>query len=135
LIEMDSISIRGTVTTGLNESAFFTSLPWVKKQLISKLGIDPYPGTFNLAITDRAEMEKWRKIRQSGSIVIFPEGSGFCPARAFPVMVQNKVRGAIVLPEIAGYPETKIEIISEVRIMDALTLKNGDRVEIEIVPS
>ena len=54
-----SIVINARITEGLKESSFFTHIPWVGEQFISKLGIDPHPGTLNLEVIDARDLEKF----------------------------------------------------------------------------
>jgi riboflavin kinase len=39
---------------------------------------------------------------------------------------------AIVIPEIADYPEDVLEVIAPINLRDKLSLKNGDTVQIKI---
>jgi len=127
------IIVRGRVSEGLRESSFFTHLAWVRAQFIAKLGIDPYLGTLNLDIIDAEDMEKLKEIKKRKGIEIIPAEPGFCSARCFRVLVSGKVRGAIVIPQVPDYPESKLEIISSDRIRDVLSLKVGDLVSVEIL--
>jgi len=52
------VKIRGRIVEGLREAGNFTQIPWVKKQFISKLSIDPYPGTLNLEIPNPSKPSK-----------------------------------------------------------------------------
>lgn len=128
-----SIVLKGRITEGLKESSFFTHIPWVKEQFITKLGIDPYPGTLNLDITDAQEVEKLKEIRNRKGIEIIPAEPGFCSAKCFHVLVCGKIKGALIIPQVADYPESKLEIISSDRITDVLSLKVGDLVPVEIL--
>ena len=46
-----SYSVSGKVFSGLGEGAYYISLMGYKKQFISKLGFEPYPGTLNLKLS------------------------------------------------------------------------------------
>ena len=129
----DSIVIKGKIREGLKESSFFTHLPWVREQFISKLGIDPYPGTLNLEIIDAQDLEKLKAIKKRKGVEIVPPEPGFCSAKCFHVLVCEKIKGALILPQVPQYPESKIEIISSEKIRDALSLKVGDLVRVEIL--
>ncbi len=129
----DSIAIKGRITEGLKESSFFTHLPWVREQFITKLGIDPYPGTLNLDIVDAEDVEKLREIKQRRGIEIVPAEPGFCLAKCFHILVCGKINGAIIIPQVPDYPESKLEIISSVSVKDVLSLKAGDLVLVEIL--
>lgn len=128
----NSIVITGIITEGLKESSFFTGIPWVKEQFITKLGIDPYPGTLNLDIADPEDAEKLKELKKQKGIEIIPSEEGFCPAKCFPVSVAGKIKGAIVIPQVPDYPESKLEIISSHKIREVLSLKVGDTVPIQI---
>ena len=65
------IKLRGIVTSGLRESRFFTEIPWVKRQFVDKLGINPYPGTFNITVLAE-DREKLNSIRQAKGVEITP---------------------------------------------------------------
>lgn len=128
-----SIVLKGRITEGLKESSFFTHIPWVKEQFITKLGIDPYPGTLNLDIIDAQDAEKLREIKERKGIEIIPVEPGFCSAKCFHVLVCGKIKGALIIPQVPDYPESKLEIISSDRIRDVLSLKVGDLVPVEIL--
>jgi len=126
-----SFKLQGVVTSGKRESRFFTEIPWVKKQFIDKLGINPYPGTFN--ITVRAEdREKLNTVRESTGVKIIPEDVNFCTANSFPVLVNGKIKGAAIIPLVLNYPQAQLEVISTENIKQSLSLKDGDLVEIEV---
>jgi CTP-dependent riboflavin kinase len=128
-----SIVLRGRITEGLKESSFFTHIPWVREQFITKLGIDPYPGTLNLDIIDAQDAKKLREIKKRKGIEIIPVEPGFCSAKCFHVLVCGKIRGALIIPQVPDYPESKLEIISSDRIRDVLSLEVGDLVPVEIL--
>ncbi|MFC2031943.1 DUF120 domain-containing protein [Chloroflexota bacterium] len=129
----DSISIKGRTTEGLKESSFFTHLPWVREQFKTKLGIDPYPGTLNLDIIGAEDAEKLKKIKKQKGIEIIPTEAGFCSAKCFHVLVNGKLKGSLIIPQVPGYPESKLEIISSDKIRDVLSLKVGDLVTVEVL--
>ena len=126
-----AIKLRGIVTSGTGESRSFTEIPWVKKQLIDKLGINPYPGTFNIAVPIEDE-EKLNILKKAKGIEITPEDENFCTATSFPVLVGGKVKGAAIIPLVANYPQTQLEIISAENIKQVLSLSDGDLVEVEV---
>jgi len=128
-----SIVLKGRITEGLKESSFFTHIPWVREQFKTKLGIDPYPGTLNLDIIDAQDAEKLREIKERKGIEIIPVEPGFCSAKCFHVLVCGKIKGALIIPQVPDYPESKLEIISSDRIRDVLSLEVGDLVPIEIL--
>ena len=126
-----TVRLRGTVTSGIGKSQSFTDIPWVKKQFRDKLGIDPYPGTFNLTVLAK-DGKKLDALRGANGIEIVPEDNNFCTAISFPVLVGNRVKGAVIIPLVADYPRNKLEIISAENIRQTLSLKDGDLVEVEV---
>ncbi len=125
------INLRGTVASGVNQSRFFTEIPWVKKQFIDKLGIEPHPGTFNITVIAE-DMEKLNTVRKSKGVEIAPEDASFCAANSFPVMVNGKIEGAAIIPLVPNYPMAQLEVISSENIKRSLSLKDGDPVEVDV---
>jgi len=105
----------------------------VKEQFITKLGIDPYPGTLNLDIVDPEDVNKLKEIKKRKGIEIIPAEPGFCSAKCFHVLVCGKIKGALVAPLVPDYPESKLEITSKDKISDVLSLRVGDFVQVEIL--
>jgi riboflavin kinase len=129
----NSIVVKGRVIEGLKKSSFFTRLPWAREQFMSKLGIDPYPGTLNLEIVNAQDLETLKRIDKQRGVEIIPGEPGFCSGRCYRVLVCGRVKGALVVPQLPEYPESKLEIISSDRIRDVLSLEVGDIVEVEIL--
>ena len=127
----ETIKLHGIVTRGIGESTFFTEIPWVRKQFAEKLGITPYPGTFNITVV-AGDREKLSQIREARGIEIVPEDKTFCAANSFPVLINRQTKGAVIIPQVADYPETKLEVISAENIKESLSLKDGDQVELEV---
>lgn len=125
------IKLRGIVTSGISESRFFTEIPWVRRQFIDKLGIDPHPGTFNITVLAQ-DSERLNTIKQAKGIEIIPEDTSFCAAKSLPVLISGKIKGAIIIPLVPNYPQAQLEIISSENIKRALSLKDGDPVEVEV---
>jgi len=126
------VRIRGRIVEGLREAANFTQIPWVKNQFISKLSIDPYPGTLNLEIVDSDSLQSFKELKAMKGIEITPEDPSFCSAKCYPVLVNGLIKGAIVFPLVDGYPEEKMELIARENVKKTLSLRTGDYLEIEI---
>ncbi len=126
------IRIRGRIVEGLREAANFTQVPWVRRQFIEKLSLDPYPGTLNLEVIPE-HVAKFDTLKKTEGIEIVPEDPAFCSARCYPVLIAGRLKGAIVLPLVKSYPRNKMELIAPLNIKETLQLKTGDIVEVEIV--
>ena len=127
------MKIRGRIVEGLREAGNFTQIPWVKRQFIEKLSIDPYPGTLNLEIVDPESLQAFRKLKASRGLEITPEDPSFCSAQCYPVLINGQLKAAIVFPLVKDYPESKMELIALQNIKEALSVRAGDDLEIEIL--
>lgn len=125
------IKLRGVVTSGIGESRFFTEIPWVRKQFAEKLGIIPYPGTFNITVIAE-DLAKLDQIREAKGIEIVPEDKNFCAANSFLALVNGKIQGAVIIPLVPDYPPVKLELIATENIKQSLSLEDGDQVEIAV---
>jgi CTP-dependent riboflavin kinase len=127
------VKIQGKIVEGLRVAADFTQIPWVRKQFISKLSIAPYPGTLNLEIVDPESLQSFNALKTKKGIEITPEDPSFCSAQCYPVLINGQIKGAVVLPMVEGYPENKMELIAPQNIKEALSMKAGDYLEVEIL--
>ena len=125
-----STLVSGRISAGLGEGKFFTQLPWVRRQLAEKLGIDPYPGTLNLLLSNAEDQRRLAELRRVPGVQILPEGEGFCAGTCYRVILREGVEGAAVFPEVAGYPADKLEIISGVNLKQALGVRDGDEISV-----
>lgn len=105
----------------------------MKRQFIEKLFIDPYPGTLNLEILDSESLQSFKALKSKKGIEITPEDPSFCSARCYPVLIDGRLKAAIVFPLVDGYPENKMELIAPQNIKEALSVKAGDDLEVEII--
>ena len=127
------VKIQGRIVEGLQVSANFTQIPWVRKQFISKLSIDPYPGTLNLEIVDQKDLQNFTKLKATRGVEITPEDSSFCTGKCYSVIIEGKLKGAIILPVVENYPKDKMELIASLNIKKALSVNTGDFLEVEIL--
>lgn len=127
-----AIEIEGRLATGIGQGKVFTRLDWARAQFLERLGIDPYPGTVNVIIEDPAQLAAWQRLAASSGVRIDNPNDGpfDCDARCYPVMIAGRIPGAIVLPEVKGYPAHQIEIIAAVGVRDALGIADGDPVRL-----
>ena len=79
--------IQGQLVRGLGKAADFTQIDWVRRQLIEYAGIDPHPGTVNLALADNANRARWRNWRDLPGHVMVPADPAFCSARCYPARI------------------------------------------------
>ena len=124
--------IQGQLVRGLGKAADFTQLDWVRRQLIEHAGIDPHPGTVNLALGDTANRTRWRKWRELPGHAMVPADAAFCSARCYPVRIEDRIPAAVVLPEVAGYPEDKLELVAALPVRRHLSLDESALLKVEL---
>ncbi len=131
---MSAEVLIGRLATGIGQGVHFTRLDWARAQFMDRLGIDPYPGTVNVIVDDPDSMPVWVRVKRTPGIRIDNPGDGphDCDARCYPVTVAGRIDGAIIVPEIDGYPPARVEIIANVGVREALGIEDGDPVEIEL---
>jgi len=124
------VSLKGEVFSGSGEGARFIELPWVKQQIIEKIGFIPYSGTLNIELT-KNNLEAQNSLKKAKGIEIIP-ARGFCRGKCFRTYM-DYLKCAIVIPEVEGYAENVVEIIASVNLRKTLNLKDGDIVEVEVI--
>lgn len=105
----------------------------MKNQFIEKLSIDPYPGTLNLEVDDSESLQAFKNLKATAGVEITPEDPSFCSARCYPVLINDRLKGAIVFPLVENYPENKMELIAPENIQKALSVKPGDPLDVATV--
>jgi len=131
-----SVTLEGTVFTGLGEGAYYISLEPYRKQFMEKLGFDPYPGTLNLKLKTeydvkaRSELEAYPAVEVEG---FKNENRTFGRVKCYPVVLENKVKGALISALRSHYDASVIEIIAPVFLRRHLKLKDGHKVKVEVL--
>lgn len=125
--------LNGVAASGLGKAKQFTELAWVQAELVQKLDIRPYPGTFNVRLTEVDQLDNWATLRQTPGIPIEePDGTN-CAAVCYPVLVNEAVRGAILIPGVPGYPSDQVEIVAPDSIRRELRVMDGDPITLRVL--
>lgn len=130
-----SVTLEGTVFTGLGEGAYYIAKEHYRKQFAEKLGFDPYPGTLNLKLsTDydvktRLELDAYPAIEVTG---FKNEDRTFGLVKCYPAIVENKIKGALITALRSHYDISVLEIIAPVCLRKQLNLKDGNKVKVEV---
>jgi riboflavin kinase len=127
LPSLKRIKLTGTVFTGNGEGKKHLILPWVKRQIEEALGYTPYPGTLNLQLSK--ENAKHRKQLETANATRICPVEGYCSGILHKAHI-GKLECAIVIPEVATYPQDYLEIIAPDHLRTQLNLKDGDEVTI-----
>jgi riboflavin kinase, archaea type len=130
-----SVTLEGTVFTGLGEGAYYIGKESYRKQIVEKLGFEPYAGTLNLRlfsdydIKTRVELDAYPAIEVKG---FQNEDRSFGLVKCYPAVIDNQVKGALVTALRSHYDASVLEIVAPVCLRKALHLKDGQKVKIEI---
>jgi riboflavin kinase len=124
---LKQIELTGVVFTGKGTGKRFVALPWVISQVEVKLGFTPYPGTLNLRLTGE-ELVKRKLLNPKQGITISPE-QGFLPGTVFRASISG-LECAVVVPDIPGYPNDVLEVISPLYLRGKLGLNDGKKVTV-----
>jgi len=133
--ENTSNIITGTLFSGLGEGAYYISLAGYKKQFVSKLGFEPYPGTLNLKVSDVAHKQFFDKLSKPDGILI----EGFTDkkrtygnVKCFPCTINSNIRGSIIVIERTHHDHSVVELISPIFLRKKLKLNDGDEVSVQV---
>jgi riboflavin kinase, archaea type len=128
-----SIEIRGRIVKGLGEGGYYLSLGGYRKQVIEKLGFDPYPGTLNVRV-DKRDLPARQQLRRMEPIVI----QGFRDKeRTYGDLFAYRCRlegmeCAIIIPLRTHHGADIIEIICAQDIKGSAGKKDGDAVKVTV---
>jgi riboflavin kinase len=131
-----SVTLEGIVFTGLGEGAYYIGKEPYRRQFIEKLGFDPYPGTLNLKLTtdydvkSRSELEVYPAVEIEG---FQNENRTFGSVKCYPAIIENKVKGALILALRSHYDASVVEVISPVFMRKELRLKDGHKAKVEVL--
>ena len=132
--------MTGIIFSDLGRAASFMSMDWVQQALKEQLGFAPFPATLNLRPRATEDARLWDALQQESKGISLPAADGHCSARLYRVVIQgpegrpnDKVKGAVLVPDVSGYPKDKIEIVAPVRLKDIFGVEDGDSLTLEFV--
>jgi riboflavin kinase len=134
--EANAIEIEGVVVSGLFEGAYYIAKEGYLRQIVDKLGFEPFLGTLNVRITDD-KLEKRHKLERGPSIHLegFKDGErAFGGARCYPLTVNDEVDGALIVADRSIHDENVLEVISPLYLRRHLGLADGDKVKLSFLP-
>lgn len=121
-------SLHGSVKSGLGEGKFYMSQTGYKKQFQSILGFVPYEGTLNLVV-DPSAVDLFLSQKYAHTIHSFAtKNRTFGGLHCYPVLIAQKIIGALIIPERTLHKADTIELIAPVFLRDTLQLENGTNV-------
>jgi riboflavin kinase len=129
------LKITGQVASGLGEGRYYLMQPGYVVQFAERLGYTPYPGTLNVRLTpaDRTRVgsvREWRGVRIDGFSAV---GRTFGGATCHAARLGGRP-GHLITPDRTHHTDV-IEFIAPEFLREALHLKDGDPVEVEVEES
>jgi len=133
--------MTGIIFSDLGQAASFMALDWVQEALRNSLGFGAFPATLNLRPRAKEDAQMWEKIQEEfKGVELPPSSAGFCSARLYRIEIHgpanrpgDTIKGAVLVPDVSGYPKDKIEIVAPVRLKDAYGVQDGDALTLEFV--
>lgn len=127
-----SLEIRGVVSEGDGEGAYYMSQPFYQEGFQELLGFEPFPGTLNLVL-EGEDLNSMRGLRSRTGLEIpkvETEERTFGGVTGFPARVEGQKAG-VIFPHRTRH-EDVLEVISPVRLRDALGLSDGDVLAVSV---
>ncbi|GAB6905411.1 putative CTP-dependent riboflavin kinase [Desulfosarcina cetonica] len=125
-----TMTISGSIQSGIGKGGYFTSVDWVVQQCRDKLGYAPFPGTLNIRVRDE-DMDKLERFLAKTDAELVPDSSTFCAAPLKKVTIKG-VPAAVVLPaeNVRVHENRILEIISPRSFKQSFGLKDGDQISV-----
>jgi riboflavin kinase len=138
--EEATLSLEGTVTSGMGEGRHYISLSGYMSQFRSRLGYEPFPGTLNVELTAesvRARGELGAMEAEATPIDGWEDDDRtFGPATCYAARVEAGGRVAdgahVIVPERTHHDASQLELIAPVKLRDELDLADGDRLQVHV---
>ena len=125
-------TLRGVVTSGAGEGAWFMTLPWVRDAVYRLTGFHPYAGTLNLRLADPRALAAWRDVARGPGLRIDPPTGEGCGGRLFRGVVLPDIAAAVIVPDVTRHPDDIIEIVAACHVRSALGVGEGDAVALRL---
>ena len=129
------VEIKGILTSGMGEGAYYMGLKGYTKQFKSKIGYIPFPGPLNLRIDKKIHQEAIKQFVSLNGIMIksFSDGKRtYGWVKCFPAKLNNSVDCNLILLERTHHDNSVVELISKTSIRKSAKLKDGAKVTIKI---
>jgi riboflavin kinase len=136
--KLSVVHINGVVFSGFGEGAYYVTKSGYKDQFLEKLGYQPYPGTLNVKLRTVADIKARAGLEQMPSPIIkgFKNGERtYGDVKFFKVLINERVSGALLLIHRTHYGQDVLEIVSKEPLRKVLALKDGDLVQLKILPA
>ncbi len=129
------IELRGTLVSGMGEGEYYISLKGYKKKFSSKIGYVPFPGTLNVKLDKKENVEALRQLNSIEGVKIdgFSDGKRtYGWVKCYHCILNDKINCELIMLERTHHDNSIVELISESDIRKKANLKNGSKITIKI---
>ncbi|WP_299335743.1 DUF120 domain-containing protein [Haloplanus sp.] len=138
--ENTTLTLHGTVTSGMGEGRHYISLSGYMTQFRERLGYEPFPGTLNVDLTAesvRARGELGALKADATPIDGWEDDDRtFGPATCYAARAEAgdaTYGGAhVIVPERTHHDATQLELIAPVELRDTLGIDDGDALTVRL---
>lgn len=130
-----TIDLNGVLVAGMGEGKYYMSLKGYTKQFRDKIGYVPFPGTLNVKLDKKEQIESLRQLTNLDGTKIdgFSDGKRtYGWVKCFSCRINGKVDAQLILLERTHHDLSTIEIISKTEIRKRLGLKNGSAISVRV---
>jgi riboflavin kinase len=126
------VRFTGTIQSGLGEGRYYLSQPGYVLQFTERLGYTPYPGTLNVGVPLEAvahveTVQNWAGIRIDG---FQAEGRTFGGATCYEARLGGRTCH-LIIPDRTHH-ENVLEFVARESLREALAVKDGDPVQVQL---
>lgn len=140
LFEGDAtVTLRGTVTSGMGEGRHYISLPGYMRQFRERLGYEPFPGTLNVELSDdsarmRARMDALDPVDIDGWA---DDERTYGPAFCWPATVETAggeryEETHVIAPKRTHHDADQLEVIAPEKLRETLLIDDDDTLEVHV---
>jgi riboflavin kinase len=133
-----TLTLDGTVTSGMGEGRHYISLPGYMEQFRERLGYEPFAGTLNVELTEESVRARAGMV----SLDAVPidgwedEDRTFGPATCYAATIlagdDSFDTAHIIVPDRTHHDETQLEVIAPAKLRDELGLDDGDTITVRV---
>ena len=121
--------ISGKVLSGFGEGKYYLSFKQYTSQISSKLGFLPFKGTLNFSVDEASLLDFISSLKEITIEGFKTDERAFGSIRCFPVLINNKIEGALVLPERTKHKGVA-ELIAPLNLRNKFKLKDNSKINI-----
>src|ERR671917_278009 len=132
-----TMDFEGNVISGMGEGAYYMSLEGYRNKLKEKLDSEPYPGTLNVRLNDQIDMNGRLELGKHPSIFIngFSDGTRtYGWVKCYRATINDGAidNAAVLVLERTHYDDSMLEVIAPTSIKQTASIKNGDRIKVQV---